>query len=61
MLIDGNRMYLGGEFKSLNGLSLSNLAAVSLDTGEALVRLARDAGYARHVGLTYADPAPILR
>ena len=31
------------------------------DTGEALTRLARDAGYARHVGLTYADPVPILR
>jgi L-ascorbate metabolism protein UlaG (beta-lactamase superfamily) len=32
-----------------------------IDTGEALTRLERDAGYARHVGLTYADPIRILR
>ena len=31
------------------------------DTGEALARLARDVGYARHVDLAYADPVPILR
>lgn len=32
-----------------------------IDTGEALARLARDAGHARHVDLSYADPVPILR
>jgi L-ascorbate metabolism protein UlaG (beta-lactamase superfamily) len=32
-----------------------------IDTGEALTRLARDASYARHVGLAYADPVAILR
>jgi L-ascorbate metabolism protein UlaG (beta-lactamase superfamily) len=31
------------------------------DTGEALARLAREADYARHVDLAYADPVPILR
>ncbi len=31
------------------------------DTGEALARLAREAGYARHVDLAYADPVAILR
>jgi L-ascorbate metabolism protein UlaG (beta-lactamase superfamily) len=32
-----------------------------VDTGEALARLARDAGYARHVDLSYANPVEILR
>jgi L-ascorbate metabolism protein UlaG (beta-lactamase superfamily) len=31
------------------------------DTGEALALLARDAGYARHVDLSYAEAVPILR
>lgn len=31
------------------------------DTGEALALLKRDAGYARHVDLSYADPFTILR
>jgi L-ascorbate metabolism protein UlaG (beta-lactamase superfamily) len=31
------------------------------DTGEALTRLAREAGHARHVDLAYADPVAILR
>jgi L-ascorbate metabolism protein UlaG (beta-lactamase superfamily) len=31
------------------------------DTGEALALLTRDAGYARHVDLSYADPVAILR
>lgn len=31
------------------------------DTGEALALLTRDAGYARHVDLAYADPVAILR
>jgi L-ascorbate metabolism protein UlaG (beta-lactamase superfamily) len=30
------------------------------DTGEALARLARDADYARHIPMIYADPVPIL-
>ena len=31
------------------------------DTGEARARLGREAGYARHVDLSYADPVAILR
>jgi hypothetical protein len=31
------------------------------DTGEALALLSSDAGYARHVDLSYADPVAILR
>jgi len=31
------------------------------DAGEALTLLARDAGYARHVDLSYAEAVPILR
>jgi hypothetical protein len=31
------------------------------DTGEALAMLAREAGHAKHVDLSYADPVDILR